>query len=61
MSDTYAVQALVAAARRGDLVAADVYDAGRTEVASGTRTVAAFGPAPCTVLDVVTGALKLMK
>jgi PTH2 family peptidyl-tRNA hydrolase len=54
-------QALVAAAKLRNIVAEDICDAGRTEVLSGTRTVAAFGPAPCSTIDLVTGKLRLMK
>jgi len=38
---------------------ADICDAGRTEVASGTRAVAAFGLAPCSAIDSITGKLEL--
>ncbi len=54
-------QALIAAAKQQNIVAEDICDAGRTEVASGTRTVAAFGPAPCSAIDCITGKLRLMK
>lgn len=36
-----------------------VRDAGQTQVAPGSRTVIAFGPAPKSVLDLITGHLKL--
>ncbi|KAF2896555.1 hypothetical protein ILUMI_09605 [Ignelater luminosus] len=36
-----------------------VRDAGQTQVAPGTRTVIAIGPAPKSVLDSITGHLKL--
>lgn len=37
-----------------------VQDAGRTQVAAGSRTVMAIGPAPKSKIDVVTGGLKLL-
>lgn len=36
-----------------------VRDAGRTQVAAGSKTVLAVGPAPKTVVDSITGHLKL--
>ena len=42
------------------LVTARIADAGRTEVAPGTVTVGAIGPAPVTVIDEITGALSLL-
>ena len=36
-----------------------VEDAGRTQIAPGSRTVLALGPAPVRVLDELTGHLKL--
>lgn len=36
-----------------------VRDAGQTQVAPGTRTVIAIGPAPKSVLEKITGHLKL--
>lgn len=36
-----------------------VHDAGRTQVAAGSATVLGLGPAPKTVLDEITGELKL--
>eukprot|EP00607_Mallomonas_marina_P010071 CAMPEP_0182418296 /NCGR_PEP_ID=MMETSP1167-20130531/2767_1 /TAXON_ID=2988 /ORGANISM="Mallomonas Sp, Strain CCMP3275" /LENGTH=103 /DNA_ID=CAMNT_0024592441 /DNA_START=417 /DNA_END=728 /DNA_ORIENTATION=+ len=37
-----------------------VYDAGRTEVASGTRTCLALGPSNVSSIDIITGNLKLL-
>eukprot|EP01023_Acetabularia_acetabulum_P001495 TRINITY_DN1058_c2_g1_i1.p4 TRINITY_DN1058_c2_g1~~TRINITY_DN1058_c2_g1_i1.p4 ORF type:complete len:206 (-),score=31.66 TRINITY_DN1058_c2_g1_i1:1111-1728(-) len=37
-----------------------VCDAGRTQIAAGSRTVLAVGPAPKTKLDEITGHLKLL-
>lgn len=36
-----------------------VHDAGRTQIASGSATVLGLGPAPRSVLDIVTSELKL--
>lgn len=37
-----------------------VADAGRTQIASGSLTVLGIGPAPKSVVDKVTGGLKLL-
>ena len=37
-----------------------IHDAGRTQIASGSATVLGVGPAPKSVVDTVTGALKLL-
>ena len=37
-----------------------VEDAGRTQIAAGSRTVLGLGPAPVKVFDDVTSHLKLM-
>ena len=46
-------------ARLAGIVAESIRDAGRTQVASGTKTVGAIGPAPASLIDMVTGQLKL--
>ena len=46
-------------ARLAGLVAESIFDAGRTQVAAGTRTVCAIGPGPAKLIDTVTGHLKL--
>ena len=46
-------------ARSAGLVAESIRDAGRTQVAAGTRTVCAIGPAPAKLIDSITGHLKL--
>ncbi|KAK6616922.1 hypothetical protein RUM43_014892 [Polyplax serrata] len=46
-------------ARKRQLVVSVVSDAGRTQVASGTRTVLAIGPGPSFIIDQLTGHLKL--
>jgi peptidyl-tRNA hydrolase len=37
-----------------------VVDAGRTQIAEGSETVLAIGPAPKEVIDKITGHLKLL-
>ncbi|KAF5303281.1 hypothetical protein FQA39_LY10020 [Lamprigera yunnana] len=46
-------------AKLHDILSSIVRDAGQTQVAPGTRTVIAIGPAPRTELDKITGHLKL--
>jgi peptidyl-tRNA hydrolase, PTH2 family len=42
------------------LVAEVIADAGRTQIAPGSHTVLGIGPAPKSVIDKVTGKLKLL-
>lgn len=42
------------------LVAEVIADAGRTQIASGSHTVLGIGPAPKSVVDKITGTLKLL-
>ncbi|KAH8710048.1 peptidyl-tRNA hydrolase PTH2-domain-containing protein [Phaeosphaeriaceae sp. PMI808] len=42
------------------LVAHVIHDAGRTQIASGSATVLGIGPGPKSVIDQVTGHLKLL-
>jgi len=42
------------------IVAEVIADAGRTQIASGSRTVLGIGPAPMSVVNQVTGDLKLL-
>jgi PTH2 family peptidyl-tRNA hydrolase len=42
------------------LVAEVIADAGRTQIASGSHTVLGIGPAPKSLIDKVTGHLKLL-
>ena len=42
------------------LCARIIYDAGRTQIASGSATVLGVGPGPKSVVDGVTGGLKLL-
>lgn len=51
--------ALAEQARQQRLPVSLIADAGRTQIASGTLTVAGIGPAPKSLIDRVTGHLKL--
>ena len=42
------------------LVARVIHDAGRTQIAAGSATVLGVGPGPKSVVDRVTGHLKLL-
>lgn len=42
------------------LVAEVIADAGRTQIASGSHTVLGIGPGPASVINHVTGTLKLL-
>jgi peptidyl-tRNA hydrolase, PTH2 family len=42
------------------LVCCLVHDAGHTQIAAGSRTVLAIGPAPYELCDTITGKLKLL-
>lgn len=50
---------LIETAQAVGLPASSVRDAGRTQVAAGSLTCAAFGPAPIAAVDAITGHLKL--
>ena len=47
-------------ARALGLVAEVIADAGRTQIEAGSLTVLGVGPAPKSVVDQITGALKLL-
>jgi len=51
---------LQAQARSLGIVAEVIVDQGRTQIASGSHTVLGIGPAPKSVIDKVTGTLKLL-
>lgn len=51
---------LMARAKDAGLVTYLVEDAGRTQIAAGSKTVLAIGPAPVSVLDGITAHLKLL-
>jgi len=42
------------------IIAKVIHDAGRTQIAAGSATVLGIGPAPKSVIDQVTGHLKLL-
>lgn len=46
-------------AKKMGVLSSIVRDAGQTQVAPGSRTVLAIGPAPKSVLEQITGHLKL--
>ena len=47
-------------AKKKGLITSTVFDAGRTQIAAGSRTVLAIGPDPIGEIDAVTGGLKLL-
>lgn len=47
-------------AKARGLVTYIVYDAGRTQIAAGSMTVLAVGPGPVSLVNQVTGSLKLL-
>ncbi|KAK8738645.1 hypothetical protein OTU49_003987, partial [Cherax quadricarinatus] len=50
---------LAALARDAGLIVSIIQDAGRTQIAAGSRTVLGVGPGPVELIDTVTGHLKL--
>lgn len=52
--------AIKEAAQKAGLVTYIVADAGRTQIAAGSETVLAIGPAPESILKTITGHLKLL-
>ncbi|KAF9229650.1 peptidyl-tRNA hydrolase II [Gyrodon lividus] len=51
---------LEAIAKSLNLCARSILDAGRTQIAAGSRTVLGIGPAPVNLINQVTGHLKLL-
>ncbi|KAG1757879.1 peptidyl-tRNA hydrolase PTH2-domain-containing protein [Suillus lakei] len=51
---------LEAVAKSLNLCARSILDAGRTQIAAGSRTVLGIGPAPIDLINQVTGHLKLL-
>ena len=60
VDDEAAMLALAAAARKAQLPHYVIQDAGRTQIAAGSRTVLAVGPAPASRVDAITGELKVL-
>lgn len=46
-------------AKNKGLIAVTIKDAGRTQIAAGSKTVCCVGPGPDSLVDEVTGHLKL--
>jgi len=51
---------LEASARSLNLCARSIHDAGRTQIAAGSRTVLGIGPGPARLVNQVTGKLRLL-
>lgn len=60
VEDEPALLAVAAEARAAGLTVSLIQDAGRTQVAPGSRTVLGLGPGPSSVIDKITGHLKLL-
>lgn len=60
IEDEVALMNVTKEARAANLTVSLIQDAGRTQVAPGSRTVLAIGPGLSTDIDKVTGHLKLM-
>jgi peptidyl-tRNA hydrolase, PTH2 family len=58
--DLATLRTLEAQARERGMPTYLVSDAGRTQIAAGSKTVLAIGPAPRTLVDQVAGDLKLL-
>lgn len=58
--DEEQLETLQAQALSLGLCAQIIHDAGRTQIASGSATVLGVGPGPKSVVDQVTGGLKLL-
>ena len=59
VDDEDALMTALATARSLGLVASVIQDAGRTQIAPGSKTVVAVGPGPEHLVDQVTGQFKL--
>ncbi|CDF41279.1 Peptidyl-tRNA hydrolase 2, mitochondrial [Chondrus crispus] len=60
VSSRHQAEALDREARRRGLVTYMVHDAGRTQIAAGSLTVLAVGPGPDSLVNQVTGSLRLL-
>lgn len=54
------IDAMARHARSLNLCARTIQDAGRTQVAPGSKTVLGIGPGPARLINQVTGKLKLL-
>nr|XP_019010494.1 peptidyl-tRNA hydrolase [Kwoniella pini CBS 10737]OCF49275.1 peptidyl-tRNA hydrolase [Kwoniella pini CBS 10737] len=59
-ANTEELEILAAQARSLNLCARTIRDAGRTQVAPGSKTVVGIGPGPARLINTVTGKLKLL-
>ena len=59
IDDEASLMDLSALAREAGLTVSVIQDAGRTQIAPGSRTVVGIGPGPIDLIDQVTGHLKL--
>ncbi|GFZ50975.1 Probable peptidyl-tRNA hydrolase 2 [Saitozyma sp. JCM 24511] len=59
-ASTEELDSLAAQARRLNLCARTIQDAGRTQVAPGSKTILGIGPGPARLINTVTGKLKLL-
>ena len=57
--DEVELLAVARSSREMGLVTSLIRDAGRTQIAPGSKTVLGVGPAPADLVDKVTGHLKL--
>ena len=57
--DEAQLKAIAAHARTLGLDSTVIQDAGRTQIASGSKTICGVGPGPVELIDKVTGHLKL--
>ncbi|KAK6909080.1 peptidyl-tRNA hydrolase [Kwoniella mangroviensis CBS 10435] len=59
-ANTEELEILAAQARSLNLCARTIRDAGRTQVAPGSKTIVGIGPGPARIINTVTGKLKLL-
>ena len=59
MDDESALMQVYKHARSLGIISNVIQDAGRTQIARGSKTVCAVGPGPTKLIDKVTGHLKL--
>ncbi|KAL0245561.1 peptidyl-tRNA hydrolase [Cryptococcus tetragattii IND107] len=59
-ANTEEIETLAAQARSVNLCARTIRDAGRTQVAPGSKTIVGIGPGPAKLINTITGKLKLL-